>query len=56
MRCPLPSGTTVMVKGHELTLDDAIQTLTDLLKAMKKASEEGIDGKTFARMCADKAR
>ncbi len=56
MRCPLPSGTTVVLKGHELTLEDAIQALTDLLKAMKKASEEGIDGKTFARVCADKAR
>lgn len=56
MRCPLPSGTTVAVKGQELTLEDAIQALTELLKAMKKASAEGIDGKTFARMCADKAK
>jgi ParB family chromosome partitioning protein len=56
MRCPLPSGTTVVVKGQELTLDDAIEAVTELLKAMKKASEERIDGKTFARMCADKAR
>lgn len=56
LRCPLPSGTTVVVKGRELTLQDAIQALFDLLKAMKKASDEGIDGKTFARMCADKAK
>jgi hypothetical protein len=46
----------VVVKGRELTLQDAIQTLTDLIKAMKKAADEGIDGKTFARMCADKAK
>ena len=56
LRCPLPSGATVVVKGRELTLQDAIQTLTDLIKAMKKAADEGIDGKTFARMCADKAK
>lgn len=56
IRCPLPSGTIVVVKGQELKLSDAIEALTALLKAMKKASEEGIDGKTFARMCADKAR
>lgn len=56
LRCPLPSGTTVVVKGRELTLEDAIQALTDLVKAMKKAAEEGIDGKTFGRMCADKAK
>ncbi len=56
MRCPLPSGTTVVVKGQELTLEDAIQALTDLLKAMKKASEDGIDGSTFSRICRDKAK
>jgi ParB family chromosome partitioning protein len=56
LRCPLPSGTTVVVKGRELTLQDAIQALSDLMKAMKKAAEEGIDGKTFAQMCAAKAR
>ncbi len=56
MRCPLPSGTTVVVKGHELTLEDAIEALTELLKAMKKASEDGIDGSTFSRVCRDKAK
>jgi ParB family chromosome partitioning protein len=56
IRCPLPSGTTVVVKGNAVSIDDAIQALTDLLKAMKKAAEEGIDGKTFGRMCADKAK
>jgi ParB family chromosome partitioning protein len=56
IRCPLPSGTTVVVKGNAVSIDDAIQALTDLLKVMKKAAEEGIDGKTFARMCAAKAR
>ena len=56
LKCPLPSGTTVTVKGSEITLEDAIQALTDLLKAMKKASEDGIDGSTFSRVCRDKAK
>jgi ParB/RepB/Spo0J family partition protein len=56
MRCPMPSGTTVVVKGSELTLEDAIHVLTELLKAMKKASEDGIDGSTFSRVCRDKAK
>jgi ParB family chromosome partitioning protein len=56
MRCPLPSGTTVVIKGRELTLFDAIQALTELTKAMKRASEDGIDGSTFSRVCRDKAK
>lgn len=56
IRCPLSSGIAVVVKGSALSLDDAIEALTELLKAMKKASEEGLDGKTFARVCADKAK
>jgi hypothetical protein len=56
IRCPLPSGTTVTIKGHEMTLEDAINALAELLKAMKKASEEGLDGSTFARICRDKAK
>jgi ParB family transcriptional regulator, chromosome partitioning protein len=56
MRCPLPSGVTVVVKGSDLTLEDAIQALTELLKAMKKASDDGIDGSTFARICRDKTK
>jgi ParB family chromosome partitioning protein len=56
LNCPLPSGTTVVVKGCEITLEDAINALTDLLKAMKKASEDGIDGSTFSRVCRAKAK
>ena len=56
LKCPLPSGTTVAVKGHELTLETAIDELSDLLKAMKAASQDGIDGSTFSRVCRDKAK
>ncbi len=56
LRCPLPSGTTVVIKGSEISLLDAINALTGLLKAMKKASDDGIDGSTFSRVCRDKAK
>jgi len=56
LKCPLPSGTTVVVKGRAITLEVAIKSLTDLLKAMKKASEDGIDGSTFSRVCRDKVK
>lgn len=56
LKCPLPSGTTVIVKAREITLENAIDALTELLKAMKKASEEGIDCAGFSRDCRDKAK
>jgi ParB family chromosome partitioning protein len=56
LKCPSPSCTTVTVKGSKITLEDAITALTDLLKAMKKASDDGIDGSTFCRICRDKAK
>ena len=56
LKCPMTSGITVTVKGSKITLEDAIQALTELLKAMKKASEDGIDGSTFSRVCRDKAK
>ncbi len=56
LKCPLPSGCTVVVKGRDLTLESAIEELTDLLKAMKVASQDGIDGTTFSRICRDRAK
>ncbi|HLN29757.1 MAG TPA: ParB/RepB/Spo0J family partition protein [Gemmataceae bacterium] len=54
--CPLPSGVTVTISGHELSLDDAIEAAGELLKVMKKASQENLDGKTFSAVCARKAK
>jgi ParB family chromosome partitioning protein len=56
IRCPLPSGITVVVKGREISICDAIDALAELTKAMRKASDEGIDSRTFARVCAQKAK
>ncbi len=46
----------MIFKGREVTLEDAIKAVTDLLKVMKKASEDGIDGSTFSRVCRDKVK
>ncbi len=46
----------MVIKGSEISLLDAINALTGLLKAMKKASDDGIDGSTFSRVCRDKAK
>lgn len=56
IQCPLPSGVTITISGQELSLDDAIQATGALLKEMKKASQENLDGKTFAAVCAQKAK
>jgi ParB family transcriptional regulator, chromosome partitioning protein len=53
--CPLPSGHVVTVRGDALTLSDAIEAVQEWLKAARKAEAEGIDIKTFARICKDKA-
>ena len=56
IRCPLPSGITVVVKGNGISLDDASQALAELIKAMKKASQEGLDSKTFQAVLKDKSK
>ena len=56
IKCPLPSGAVVQVSGNEISLDDMIEALADLLKEAKKASEEGLDCRTFERVCKDKAK
>ena len=42
--------------GQGLTLDDVIQTLTDLLKEAKRANEQGLDSRTFSAVMKDKAK
>jgi ParB-like chromosome segregation protein Spo0J len=56
IRCPLPSGLTVVVKGKDMSLEDAVEALAEVMKAMKKAGAEGIDGSTFSRICRDRAK
>ena len=56
VRCPLACGATVVVSGPEMSLDGLIEALGQALDAAKKASKEGIDVKTLARVMADKAK
>lgn len=58
VKCLMPSGVVVTLvgDGDGLTLDDVIQTLTDLLKEAKKANDQGLDSKTFTAVMKDKAK
>lgn len=56
IKCPLPSGAVVQVSGEGISLDDMIQAMVELLKEAKRASEQGLDAKTFERVCRDKAK
>lgn len=56
IRCPLSSGMTVTVRGNGISLEDATDALATLIKEMKKASADGIDGSTFSRICHDRAK
>jgi len=55
IKCPLPCGTVVQVAGQKLGLDDMIDALAETLKLAKRASEQGLDIKTFERVCKDTA-
>jgi ParB family chromosome partitioning protein len=58
VKCQLPAGTlvTLAAEGDGLSMDDVIETLAELLKAARKANEEGLDAKTWERVLKDRAR
>jgi hypothetical protein len=56
IRCPLPTGVTVTIRGKELSLADGIEAIGELLKAMRRGAEDGWDSKTFAKVCQDRAK
>ncbi len=58
VKCSLPSGVSVTFAGQGagLTLDDIIETLSELLKEAKKANERGLDSKTFAAVMRDMSK
>jgi len=56
LKVPLPGGTVVTLAGNDLSLSDVIEVLTETLKAARKANEESLDGKTWVRVMADKAK
>ena len=47
IRMTLPSGITLVLKGSDISLDDAIDALPEAQKEMRKAREQGHDVKTF---------
>lgn len=56
VKAPLPSGVEVAIAGQELGLEDVIESLGELLKEAKKASDAGLDVKTWAAILRDKAK
>ena len=58
LKCELASGAvvTLSTEGDGWGMDEVIENLAELVKAAKKAKEEGLDSKTFERVLADKAR
>jgi ParB family chromosome partitioning protein len=57
IRCEVPGReATVVVSGEALSLEDMIETITDLVKEAKKAADSGIDARVFEKMCRAKAK
>jgi ParB family chromosome partitioning protein len=57
IKCQVPGkGATIVVSGEAISLGDMIEAMTELLKEAKKASERGLDAKTFERVCRDLAK
>ncbi|MCE9565754.1 MAG: ParB/RepB/Spo0J family partition protein [Planctomycetes bacterium] len=54
--CQLPGGVTVAVSGKEVSLDEAIESLSEVLKAAKKARDEGLTAKSWTSAMKDKAK
>ena len=56
IKCPLPTGQVITVSGQELSLDEAIDSLKEAIKAMSKARDTGLDAKTAMAVWKDIAR
>ena len=56
IKCPLPSGQVITVSGQELSLDEAIESLKEAIKAMTKARDTGLDAKTAMAVWKDMAK
>jgi ParB/RepB/Spo0J family partition protein len=56
IRLPLPTGTTVTVKGADLGGEELIEALASALSAARSAHKDGIDVRTLSKVLADKAK
>jgi ParB family transcriptional regulator, chromosome partitioning protein len=52
----LPGGTSVTVGGNESTLDQVIESLTSVLKELRRGLSQGLDIVTAQRVLKDKAK
>ena len=55
IKCPLPSGNVVTIKGEELSLDEALEVLADAAKAIKEGIRRNWTAKTFGQAMKDMA-
>jgi ParB/RepB/Spo0J family partition protein len=55
VKIAMPQGASVVVSGHELSMSDLVELLSDTLKEARKAAEQ-FDVKTFQSMMRDKAK
>jgi ParB/RepB/Spo0J family partition protein len=56
IKCPVAGGAVVQISGEGISLNDAIEAAQEWIKEAKKACEQGLDAKTFERVCRDKAK
>ena len=56
VRCPLPTGRTVVVSGADMTLAELIDTLAQALDVARKASRESLDVRTAERVWRDRSK
>jgi len=52
----LASGVAVTISGEEVSLDEAIDAMTEALKEAKKARDQNLDIRTFAAVMRDRAK
>lgn len=55
VKIAMPQGASVVLAGHELSMNDVVELLGDTLKEARKAAEQ-YDVKTFQSMMRDRAR
>jgi ParB family chromosome partitioning protein len=52
----LPGGASVVIAGREMSLDEVIDTLSEVMKAARKARDEGLSVKSWTALMKDKSK
>jgi hypothetical protein len=55
IKCPLASGHVITVAGDDISLEEAIESLSEAIKAMKAAVAKGLNAKTAQNVWRDMA-